>query len=255
MKKMFIAYLLTLLILAGCKDEDNPPDVDNFERQPMVAEELSDCPVPTLDGGYSIVWDEEFNYNGLPDGSKWGYDLGTGNGGWGNRESQFYTNREENASVSDGYLTITALKEKYNTSEYTSARILTRNLGDWRYGRVEVRAKLPSGIGTWPAIWMMQPTAFTADGRKAVKLTSWKRLEPVRTRSWAHSTWKPIMAETAAEGPSIFLILQLNFMSTAWNGALMPSNFMLTTSWSPHIPIRNILATTTASGRLISVST
>ncbi len=100
------------------------------------------------------VWADEFNYTGLPDPTRWGYDVG-GNG-WGNNELQFYTeNRLENARVENGKLIIEARKENYGTNEYTSARLVTRNKGDWRYGRIEALARLPHGRGTWPAIWML----------------------------------------------------------------------------------------------------
>lgn len=100
-----------------------------------------------------LIWSDEFNYNGAPDSSKWNYD--TGAGGWGNQELEFYTKRPQNVHVNDGKLHITALKENYEGSEYTSARILTKGRFSFEYGRVEARAKLPTGVGTWAAIWML----------------------------------------------------------------------------------------------------
>ena len=101
-----------------------------------------------------MVWSDEFDVDGLPDASKWSYDVG-GNG-WGNNEEQFYTeNRAENARVENGVLIIEALKESFQGREYTSARLVSRGKGDWTYGRIEARAKLPVGRGTWPAIWML----------------------------------------------------------------------------------------------------
>lgn len=153
MKKiLFIAILLFGLTMFGCQNGNTD---EKFERVPMVPEELADSPVPYLEGGYQLVWADEFNYTGLPDSTKWGYDLGVGNWGWGNNELQTYTNRPENVYVDNGVMTITALKERYDNSDYTSARVVSRQKGDWLYGRVEVRAKLPEGKGTWPAIWMM----------------------------------------------------------------------------------------------------
>jgi beta-glucanase (GH16 family) len=101
----------------------------------------------------NLIWSDEFNYNGAPDSSKWNYNLGAG--GWGNQELEYYTKRPQNVNVSDGTLHITALKENYEGSEYTSARILTKDKFSFKYGRVEARAKLPTGVGTWPAIWML----------------------------------------------------------------------------------------------------
>lgn len=103
---------------------------------------------------WNLVWADEFDAPGLPDASKWSYDVG--GGGYGNEELQYYTDaRAENASVAGGVLTITARKENFGGNNYTSARMVTRGKGDWLYGKVEVRAKLPKGRGMWPAIWML----------------------------------------------------------------------------------------------------
>lgn len=103
----------------------------------------------------NLIFADEFDEDGSPDNSKWGYDIGTGSNGWGNGEKQYYTDRLENVKVEDGFLKITAKKEQYGNSAYTSARILTEGKFDFTYGKVEVRAKLPFGEGTWPAIWML----------------------------------------------------------------------------------------------------
>ncbi len=103
----------------------------------------------------SLVWSDEFNANGAPDPAKWGYDIGTGSGGWGNNELQYYTSRTDNAIVSNGVLQIIAKKELLGGSNYTSARLLSKDKFSFKYGKIEVRAKLPAGIGTWPAIWML----------------------------------------------------------------------------------------------------
>ena len=107
--------------------------------------------------GYKLVWQDEFNYSGAPDRDKWGYSLG-GNG-WGNGEAQFYTDKRTNSYVDKGILTIKARNEN---GLWTSARIKTQYKADWTYGYFEIRARLPKGVGTWPAIWML-PT-FDAYG-------------------------------------------------------------------------------------------
>jgi hypothetical protein len=104
-------------------------------------------------GPLALVWSEEFNVDGAPGSTKWGYDLGAG--GWGNNELQYYTSRPENAVILNGVLKITAIKEPYSGSAYTSARLLTKDKFSFKYGKVEVRAKIPAGGGTWPAIWML----------------------------------------------------------------------------------------------------
>lgn len=109
-----------------------------------------------------LVWNDEFDVNGLADSTKWGYDRG-GNG-WGNKELQFYTaGRSENARVVDGHLIIEARREDMQNNKYTSARMVTKNKGDWKYGRFEIRARLPRGKGIWPAIWML-PTKSVYGG-------------------------------------------------------------------------------------------
>jgi len=107
------------------------------------------------DSGLNLIWSDEFNYTGSPESTKWNYNIGRGDNGWGNGEAQYYTSRLENVKVEDGYLTITAKKENYEGAEYTSTRLLTQGKFDFTYGKVEVRAKLPIGAGTWPAIWML----------------------------------------------------------------------------------------------------
>ena len=103
---------------------------------------------------WRLVWADEFDYNGLPDPAKWTYDVG--GHGWGNKELQYYTDaRKENARVENGSLIIEARKDGWEGHEYTSARLVSKGKGDWAYCRVEVKAKLPSGPGTWPAIWML----------------------------------------------------------------------------------------------------
>lgn len=115
---------------------------------------------------YRLVWSDEFDQDGLPDQNKWSYDLGDGCPNvcnWGNNELQYYTSATKNANVKGGYLIISAIKEKADKYSYTSSRMVTKNKGDWKYGKIEVRAKLPRGRGIWPAIWML-PTNWQYGG-------------------------------------------------------------------------------------------
>jgi len=120
----------------------------------------------TLPVQWQEVWGDEFNYTGLPDSTKWNYDVG--GHGWGNNELQFYTQKRlENARVENGNLIIEARKEPWHGMNYTSARLVTKNKGDWQYGKIEIRAKIPRGRGTWPAIWMLgsrTPLKWPDDG-------------------------------------------------------------------------------------------
>lgn len=107
---------------------------------------------------WKLVWSDEFNYQGLPDPSTWGYEEGFVR----NHELQYYTReRKENVRVENGMLTIEGRKEHFKNptrtgpefSEYTSASLITLNKASWCFGRIEARAKLPQGKGVWPAFW------------------------------------------------------------------------------------------------------
>lgn len=114
--------------------------------------------------GYELVWSDEFSKPGLPDKTKWKYDTFRNAEGWFNKEKQYYSaDRLENARVENGNLIIEARSEQldpakyadWGDQKYTSARLISQGLGDWTYGFFEVRAKVPCGVGTWPAIWML----------------------------------------------------------------------------------------------------
>lgn len=100
------------------------------------------------------VWADEFNGPEI-DRSKWTFEIGTGVNGWGNWEQQFYTDRRENAFIRDGALVIRAVKENMGGYPYTSARLITKGKYEVKYGKFEMRAKLPDGEGTWPAFWLL----------------------------------------------------------------------------------------------------
>ena len=101
--------------------------------------------------GYTLVWNDEFDGNTLS--SNWVHEIGNGNWGWGNNELEYY--REENTSVENGLLVITAKEENYGGKNYTSSRIKTQGIQSFKYGRVDIRAALPFGKGMWPALWML----------------------------------------------------------------------------------------------------
>lgn len=147
MKHLFLGLLAAAAVFTSCNS--SKPEYQT---------------ITTPTGTWELVWDDEFDYTGLPDSTKWSYDTDGNASGWGNNEAQFYTSgRKENAWVADGMLTITALKEAMGGKQYTSARLRTKGKGDWLYGRFEIRAKLPTGKGTWPAIWML-PTDWAYGG-------------------------------------------------------------------------------------------
>ena len=111
---------------------------------------------------WQLTWSDEFNYEGLPDTSRWSYDVG--GHGWGNHELEYYAKSDTfNANVKEGILHIIARNRSDSTNPYSSARLVTRQKGDWLYGKIEVSAKLPEGRGLWPAIWML-PTSWEYGG-------------------------------------------------------------------------------------------
>lgn len=117
-----------------------------------------------LPAGYRLVWSDEFDgpSGALPDASKWAYDTGMNQQGWHNHEQQYYSGpRAENAAQRGGKLVITARKEDLSSrpdwggQHYSSTRLITKGKAEWTYGYFEIRARLPCGKGTWPAVWML----------------------------------------------------------------------------------------------------
>lgn len=116
----------------------------------------------------TAFWSDEFQGDAL-DITKWTYEIGTGENGWGNGEWQYYTDRTENAYVKDGYLHIratletdaTAIANDFGGKKYTSARIITRGKFDFAYGTIKARIALPVGKGIWPAFWMLGANSET----------------------------------------------------------------------------------------------
>ncbi|OYU79442.1 MAG: laminarinase [Flavobacterium sp. BFFFF1] len=108
---------------------------------------------PSDDTFDNLVFEDNFDVAGAPDPTKWSYNIGAG--GWGNNEVQYYTNSTDNAIVADGMLKITAKRQNLSGSEFTSARLVSENKFEFTYGKIEFRAKLPTGGGTWPALWAL----------------------------------------------------------------------------------------------------
>lgn len=125
--------LIMLICCLGCSTEDTQT-VINFTE---------------------LTMQDEFDVDGEVNTSIWDFDIGTGNNGWGNNELQYYTDRPENVTVQNGKLLITARQEAFEGSSFTSARLLTKDLFEQRYGRFEARIRLPYGQGIWPAFWML----------------------------------------------------------------------------------------------------
>lgn len=146
-------YILSLAALAlySCGGSDGTtPDLEPDDA--VVEIPTTGYVSPESYANLSLTWEEDFIGASL-NLNNWSYEIGTGSNGWGNNELQYY--REENTSLQDGHLVITAKKESVGSSEYTSSRLVTMNKHNFRYGRIDVRAALPRGQGIWPAVWML----------------------------------------------------------------------------------------------------
>ena len=151
--KNTLVIILTLVVFS-CKEEPKK----------MLAEQETKKPLDN----YELVWQDEFNTSGAIDSTKWNFEEGFIR----NHEKQYYTDNSENVRQEDGLLIIEARKEQVENldfssvdakdwkehqkyAQYTGASVTTKDIADWTYGRIEVRAKLPKGRGLWPAIWML----------------------------------------------------------------------------------------------------
>lgn len=164
------ALACTLVALTGCGGGgDAAAPAATPAPAPVPAPAPAPVPVPApppgatgLPAGYRLVWSDEFDIDGLPNANHWVYDVERNRLGWYNNELQYYAAaRFENTSVTGGRLKITAWRESLSSAadwggqRYTSARLITRGKAQWTYGFFEIRAKLPCGRGTWPAIWTL----------------------------------------------------------------------------------------------------
>jgi beta-glucanase (GH16 family) len=188
------AALLFLLMPAGaCAGQQSPAS----------ASTVSPTPVPA---GWTLAFADEFTTPGPPDASKWGYELGYIR----NNEAQFYTSRAENVRVENGLLVIEGRREDYQGYRYTSASINTLGRFEFRYGRVEVRAKLPSGLGTWPAIWTLGvnraqvgwPTCGEIDIMENVGFDPLRIVGSVHTAAYNHTIGTHKSASTTVANPA-----------------------------------------------------
>jgi len=184
MKKILILGMLSLAIfLSACTEtaitcgegtrmEDGVCVLDNDtqEKEDEIEDPVDETEDPVEDScsmsindygvsDYEMVWNDEFDTDGMLDSTKWEYLIGNGSNygipGWGNGELQYYSNDEKNVNIDDGILTITATTEGFGPYGYTSGRVRTKDLADFQYGVVEVCAMMPDTLGTWPAIWML----------------------------------------------------------------------------------------------------
>ena len=139
-------------LLTGTVNQNNTTTQVNTNNQGNS----STIQTPSYSFGNELVWSDEFDEDGPVSSDNWNIEtVPPDNGSWYNGELQYYTDREENIKVEDGFLNITAKREDFSGKLYTSARIHTQDKYEFKYGRIEMRAKLPNWEGMWPAFWMM----------------------------------------------------------------------------------------------------
>lgn len=159
-KKRTATALISALVLSACGGSDGLPTPTP-----------TPTPTPVASAKWEILWSDEFDVDGAPDSTKWSFEVNCFGGG--NNEQQCYTDRAKNTFVADGYLSLVASEEEFSgpnafdddpaydpndtsrTQPFTSGRVRTKDLFDFKYGRVEFRAQLPGGQGSWPALWML----------------------------------------------------------------------------------------------------
>jgi beta-glucanase (GH16 family) len=172
-KPTYLACLVATLplVMAGCTSSGS-----SAQRVDLSTQFNADNNVVEAKDGWTLVWNDEFNGDSI-DTTKWKHEVNCWGGG--NKEQQCYVDSKRNSYVSNGFLTIRAIKQRttgpatpedwgnygQQTSSlpYSSARLRTKDLAEWTYGRFDIRAKLPQGQGTWPAIWML-PTDYVYGG-------------------------------------------------------------------------------------------
>lgn len=196
--KLFAALGICILFTSwvGCVDQ----------------KEIAVCEFPDNLDAYDLVWADEFEGTAI-DESKWSFQIGDGCDisenlcGWGNNELEWYTDRPENAFISDGSLVIRARKEipfYLGEHQYTSARMRTINKGDWQYGRMDIRAKMPRGKGLWPAIWMLPTDEAYGGWPKSGEIDIMEYLgdqtnKVLSTIHFGHDYWRYIGASSILE--------------------------------------------------------
>lgn len=152
MEKKLLYILCVLFFACGGKDEVPPTEEPQATTCTYTGIETGVCPTGDMT---TLIWQDEFDQDGAP-ASHWFHEtVPPNNGSWWNNEQQHYTNRRDNSIVENGNLRIIAKREDYQGKDYTSARIITQGNFEFQYGRVEIRAKLPVGQGTWPALWLL----------------------------------------------------------------------------------------------------
>ena len=154
---------------------------------------------PTSYPGYNLTWSDEFLATSL-DLTAWNQEIGNGTGGWGNNELEYYTNSLKNCFLSNGNLIIEARKEPMIGFNYSSSRLTTQNKKNFKYGRIDIRAKLPVGQGIWPALWMLGANITSVSWPACGEIDIMELIGTYPGRVTGTMHWKPVTGTTTSKG-------------------------------------------------------
>ncbi|MFC4305060.1 RICIN domain-containing protein [Cohnella boryungensis] len=175
-------------------------------------------PAPKANAAYSLVWSDEFGGSSI-NSNNWVFDIGTGSGGWGNNELQYYTSRSENARIENGNLVIEAKREAYGGMNYTSARLKTQGKKSFKYGKIEARIKLPKGQGIWPAFWMLGADIGTVGWPKSGEIDIMEHINN-ENNTYGYIHWDVNGGHASYGGPShTFDVTQYHVYSIEWTAS------------------------------------
>lgn len=175
---------------------------------------------PSSYPGYSLVWSDEFNGSSL-DLNSWNHEQGNGTGGWGNNELEYYTNSPKNSFLSNGNLIIEARKEPIGGFNYSSARMTTQNKKTFKFGRIDIRAKLPVSKGMWPALWMLGSNIGSVGWPACGEIDIMELVGSFPSRVSATMHWKNSAGAHASKGTNYSInsgdfSQQFHVFSTVW---------------------------------------
>lgn len=175
---------------------------------------------PLTYSGYKLAWSDEFSAAAL-NSSDWNQEIGNGSGGWGNNELEYYTSNLKNSFLSDGKLIIEARKENAGGFNYTSARLTTQTKKSFKFGRIDIRAKLPVDKGIWPALWMLGNTISSAGWPACGEIDIMELIGTYPSRVTGTAHWKNASGAHASKGadynlPSGNFSQQFHVFSLIW---------------------------------------
>jgi len=154
--------------------------------------------------GYNLVWSDEFKESEI-DESKWSFEIGRGNSGWGNNELQYY--RRENSFIHDNeFLIIEARQESFGGASYTSSRMITSEKASFKYGRIDIRAALPKTQGLWPALWMLGDSFWTRGWPACGEIDIMEMLGHQSDKVYGTAHWGPNFSQRRLKEGSIFAL-------------------------------------------------